>query len=229
MWRPGFVTVPSPTLLAGAVCLCRDDFGDKVLELPDGRIVKLFRSKRRLSSNTFFPYARRFARAAARLQARGIPTVEVIGLYRVPDLDRDAVVYHKVPGESLRAAVAARPDQAAPLLPRLAGMLALLHQRGVFFRSVHFGNWLVDGADPARWTLIDILDTQFWPCPLWLGARVRNFRQLIRYRVDREVLQAYGVDRFLRDYTAAAGFSPARETAFRRRLAGRDAFFAVQP
>jgi hypothetical protein len=227
MWRPGFVTVPSPTLLAGATCLCRDDFGEKVLELPDGRIVKLFRCKRRLSSNTFFPYARRFARAAARLRDRGVSTVEVLGLYRLPDRDRDAVVYRKVAGEALRAALVARPEQAGVLLPRLAGMLALLHQRGVFFRSVHFGNWLVDAADPARWTLIDILDTQFWPCPLWLGARVRNFRQLIRYRVDREALQAFGVDRFLREYAVAAGFSPGREAAFRRRLARKDAFFAA--
>lgn len=229
MWRHRFVTVPSPALLAGAVCLCRDDFGDKVLELPDGRIVKLFRRKRRLSSNTFFPYARRFARAAARLRDRGVPTVEVLALHRLPDLERDAVVYRKVEGEALRTLLTARPEQADVLLPRLAGMLALLHQRGVFFRSVHFGNWLVDAADPGRWTLIDILDTQFRPWPLWLGARVRNFRHLIRYRVDREALQAFGVDRFLREYAAAAGFSPGREQAFRKRLAGRDAFFAAGP
>ncbi|MFM1769547.1 MAG: hypothetical protein RJA22_2076 [Verrucomicrobiota bacterium] len=226
MWRPAFVRIPSPTLLAGAVSLCRDDFGDKVLELPDGRIAKLFRRKRRLSSNLFLPYARRFARAAARLRRRGVPTVEILGLYRLPDLDRDAVVYRKVEGMALREALAADPGRAAVLLPRLAGLLATLHERGVLFRSVHFGNWLVTPADPGRWTLIDILDTAFRPWPLGVGARVRNFRHLIRYRVDREALAAYGVERFVGDYAAAAGLPAARAKALRGRLARLDPFFA---
>ena len=48
-------------LRKGAQVLEADGSGDKVLRLADGRMLKLFRRKRLLSSALFFPYAQRFA------------------------------------------------------------------------------------------------------------------------------------------------------------------------
>ena len=62
-------------LRAGAVVLEADGFGEKVLQLADGRILKLFRRKRLLSSALYYPYARRFADNAHKLAAIGVPVV----------------------------------------------------------------------------------------------------------------------------------------------------------
>ena len=64
-------------LSAGAQELEKDLYGPKVLLTPEGRIIKLFRRKRRLSTNSLYPYARRFQRNAQRLRRYGVPTVEV--------------------------------------------------------------------------------------------------------------------------------------------------------
>lgn len=223
MTRIPFVTCASETLVGGATSLSRDGFGEKVLELADGRIVKLFRSKRFFSSNTLFPYAKRFVRVTRELIRRGIPTVEVLGLYDLPDISRHAVVYRKIQGETLRAALT-RTRTPDLLLARLAEFLASLHKRGVYFRSLHFANFLV--GPPEGLTLIDVLDTKFWPCSLWLSLRARNFRHLIRYQVDRQALTSFGVKRFVHCYLAAAGLSAWRQKRFLRRLDRVDEFFA---
>ena len=49
------------SLRAGATVLEADKHGDKVLRLPDGNFVKLFRRKRLISSAALYPYAQRFA------------------------------------------------------------------------------------------------------------------------------------------------------------------------
>jgi hypothetical protein len=46
---------------AGATVLEADGFGDKVLRLADGTMLKLFRRKRLFSSAAWYPYAQRFA------------------------------------------------------------------------------------------------------------------------------------------------------------------------
>jgi hypothetical protein len=223
MARIKFSTCSYETLAGGAISLCRDGFGEKVLELPDGRIIKLFRSKRFFSSNTLFPYAKRFARVARELARRGIPTVEVVGLYRLPDVSRQAVVYRKIEGETLRSTLARAPTPHF-LLARLAEFMASLHNKGVYFRSLHFTNLVC--RPPDSLALIDILDTKLWPGPLWPGLRARNFRHLIRYQVDREALAAFGVERFLHCYLTTAALPPRHQTRFLRRLARVDRFYA---
>ena len=89
-------------LRAGAVVLEADGFGEKVLQLADGRILKLFRRKRLLSSALYYPYARRFADNARKLAAIGVPVPAVEQVWRIPSLARDAVLYAPLPGISLR-------------------------------------------------------------------------------------------------------------------------------
>ena len=126
-------------MIEGARVISFDYYGDKVLELPDGRMVKLFRLKRRLSSALIWPYAKRFERGAGLLRELNIPTVEVVAGYRVKSLGRHAVVYRPLEGERLRDALK-DSKKSNDLLARFSAFLAELHEKGVYFRAIHFGN-----------------------------------------------------------------------------------------
>ena len=87
---------------AGATVLEADSFGEKVLLLTDGTVLKLFRRKRLFSSAAWYPYAQRFADNAAALDRLGIPVPQIIDVVRIPSLARDAVHYHPLVGRTLR-------------------------------------------------------------------------------------------------------------------------------
>lgn len=132
------------TMAKDAEVLTRDGYGEKVLRLPSGEFLKLFRRKRRLSSAAWNPYADRFALAAERLTKLDVPTVDVLEVFRVAEMERDIVRYRPLPGETLRDTLAASPNDA--LLSDFARFLAQLHERGVYFRAIHLGNVMVIGA-----------------------------------------------------------------------------------
>ncbi len=163
----------------------------KVYETPDGRIVKLFRVKRWFSTRTIFPPARRFVRNAARLAAAGVPSLHVERVAKAPHLRCQVVVYARLPGLSLRHALRNATSGEAEDLIRAAGeFVADIHGRGVYFRSMHFGNVLVD-PEKRVFSLIDILDLRVMGRPLGLSRRRRNFKHLIRYDEDRQQLREH--------------------------------------
>jgi hypothetical protein len=84
----------------------------------------------------------------------------------------------------------------------LARYLAQLHDKGVYFRSIHFGNIIVDEA--GAFALIDVADTRFKGRSLGNGERARNFRHLLRYPEDRQALARFGNERFVHEYLQAA-------------------------
>lgn len=193
-------------LIDGGRTLAHDTHGAKVIETNDGRMVKLFRTKRLLSAAQWNPYAKRFARNALRLSSLGFPTIEVVAVCRVREIRRDIAVYRRLEGETLRDVLHDAPAEANDLFPRLADLLARLHRHGILFRSIHFGNVLVmrDGV----LGLIDVADMRKRPLgALTLGQRSRNFRHMLRYAEDRDALAAYGVERFLADYKLASGLN----------------------
>ncbi|MBS3810170.1 MAG: hypothetical protein KGY38_08455 [Desulfobacterales bacterium] len=65
-------------LRKGAHVLSRDFFGDKVLRLRDGSMLKLFRVKRLFSSARVRPYSLRFVRNAEKLNQMNISSVRII-------------------------------------------------------------------------------------------------------------------------------------------------------
>src|SRR5690606_14459427 len=161
-------------LIDGGRTLAHDTHGAKVIETNDGRMVKLFRTKRLLSAAQWNPYAKRFARNALRLSSLGFPTIEVVAVCRVREIRRDIAVYRRLEGETLRDVLHDAPAEANDLFPRLADLLARLHRHGILFRSIHFGNVLVmrDGV----LGLIDVADMRKRPLgALPLGPRSRNF------------------------------------------------------
>ncbi len=189
-------------LIAGAAVLERDRHGDKVLRLADGSYLKLFRRKRLISSAAWYPYAQRFADNALALAERRIPCPEVLGLYRIPAIRRDAVRYRPLAGRTLRQLIGEGAETAG-LRERLGGFVARLHAAGIYFRSLHLGNIVLTPSGELG--LIDIADLRAGGRPLPPHRRRRNLQHLLRDAADRAWLQAGG----------GAGFEAAYRQALR--------------
>jgi tRNA A-37 threonylcarbamoyl transferase component Bud32 len=170
----------------GVEILASDSFGEKVLRLKDGSIIKLFRTKRIISSSFFYPYALRFANNASKLSTRGIRTVKVIDAYKIPSIKRTAVHYEELEGEMLRNRIIEYPMNGE-ITVRLAAFVAKLHNEGIYFRSLHFGNIIITSDN--SFGLIDIADMKIKVHPLSISMRIRNFSHLTRYEADRSFLK----------------------------------------
>ncbi len=199
---------PAPnyqSLRSGAQVIEADGYGEKVLRLRDGSYLKLFRRKRLLSSAIWYPYAHRFADNADMLARLGVACPRIIGVYRFADIQRDAVHYQPLPGSTLRQLIeSAPPDIDSPALrTRLGHFVARLHERGVFFRSIHLGNIVVD--DGGCFGLIDIADMRIGRGPLSRIRRRRNLVHMMRYREDALWLLGDHGRAFAEGYSAETG------------------------
>ena len=163
----------------GAVVLEFDRFGDKVLRLSDGTMLKLFRRKRLLTSAALFPYARRFARNALTLARLGIPVPQVIVVGRIPELARDFVHYRPLAGSTLRELARSGLDaeRQQQLRAQLTTFIIHLHDLGVYFRSLHIGNVVLTPEE--RFGLIDFSDLRIYPWSLGPYLRQRNMRRML--------------------------------------------------
>jgi len=180
-------------LRAGAEVMEADSFGDKVLRLADGTILKLFRRKRLLSSAAWYPYAQRFADNAVAMRRRGIAVPEIIAIVRIPAIARDAVHYHPLPGESLRQLLRAgmEPDERQNLRSAFTRFVIELHEKGIYFRSLHLGNVLQ--LPDGHFGLIDIADARLRPWRLSIHLRRRNLRLLLAAAGEGELIDAAAV------------------------------------
>lgn len=175
-------------LRANAEIIEADRYGEKVLRLADGRMLKLFRRKRLVSSAAWYPYAQRFADNCAALSTRGIPCPEVIAVYRFREMKRDAVLYQPLPGETIRQLRAAgiSAEDAARLRQAIARFIGTLHDRGIYFRSLHLGN--IVRTPEGELGLIDVADMTVRKGALSRMTRRRNMQHLLRYRNDADWL-----------------------------------------
>jgi len=94
-------------------------------------------------------------------------------------------LYTPLPGESIESLHCRSPNETRELLPALAAFVRTLHNRGVYFRSLHLGNILYLGH--SKFGLIDVLDMQFKRGPLnrWLVRR--NLAHLTKHLHRHEV------------------------------------------
>ncbi|MEZ5480832.1 MAG: hypothetical protein R3E73_01270 [Porticoccaceae bacterium] len=169
------------TLREDATVIEADSHDDKVLLLRDGTYLKLFRVKRLITSARFSPYSKRFARNANKLRALGIPTISVIQTYRIPSIQRTAVHYSPLTGNTLRN-LPNGIDEA--LAEKLGKFIRELHDKGIYFRSLHLGNVVL--TPDNKLGLIDIADMTIYRKPLTDNQAIRNFRHLTRYKGDCE-------------------------------------------
>lgn len=174
----------------------QDRHGLKVLHLADGTFLKLFRRKSWLSKTVLFPPAKRFAANADKLHALGIPCPVVLGLYQMSKPYRSIVHYQPLEGPTLRQLLDEHPAEAQlELFLDLAKFVASLHDRGVYFRSLHMGN-IVRTPEGAL-GLIDISDMRCTGRPLSAGMRARNYRHLLRYEADWALVDPSVISTFI--------------------------------
>lgn len=170
-----------------------DLYGDKVLLLADGTYLKLFRVKRLFSAARFYPYSKRFVKNVRKLMEKGIPTVTVVEAYRIPSIGRTAVHYYPLTGKTLRKL--GKLDMI--IANKLGKFIRELHEKGIYFRSLHLGNIVV--SQENRLGLIDVADMKIAKGPLSEELRFRNFQHIARYREDIETLQPH-LGSFLQGY-----------------------------
>jgi tRNA A-37 threonylcarbamoyl transferase component Bud32 len=202
-------------LTEGATVLEQDGFGIKVMRLPNQRILKLFRRKRLLSSQLWAPHAQRFAQNAKTLLAKGIPTIQVESVFTVNEINRQAVLYHELPGTTLRQWLREHNgDNAEALIQQFGRFVAKLHAEGILFRSLHFGNVLVTPEQDLA--LIDIVDMSFrHRGALTTKQRIRNFNHIARYAEDRALFTQTGEQSFIEAYLTACQLAPEVQTILR--------------
>ena len=175
-------------LREGAEVLEADHCGEKVLRLTDGTIFKLFRRKRLLSSATLYPYARRFVANASVLAKLGIPVPRILQLARIQSIERDAVHYAPLAGTTLRemARAGLEPAQERALKEAFTRFVIGLHNKGIYFRSLHIGN--VVYTPDGQLGLIDFSDLRIHPWPLGRYLRARNMRRMAGIAEERDWL-----------------------------------------
>lgn len=172
-------------LRSSAKVLEADGYGDKVLLLTDGRIMKLFRIKKILTSARIFPYNKRFASNREVLVKQDVPTVSDVSCFKLPSRKRYGVFYQPLEGETLRRLGLA--DQLTLENCADAGsFVAGLHDKGILFRSIHLGNIVL--CTDGRIGLIDIADMSRQPLALVKSQRLRNFRHMFRPREEQAYL-----------------------------------------
>ncbi|MCK9261609.1 MAG: toluene tolerance protein [Azoarcus sp.] len=174
---------------AGARVIEQDEYGEKVLLLPDGTYLKLFRRKRVLTSAAWKPYAQRFVENAAALRRLDIPCPQVLKHYRIPAISRDAVHYLPLEGKTIRQVISdgLSEARATALRSQLLEFIKHIHSLGIFFRSAHLGNIVL--TPEGTLGLIDISDLKISWFALGPFRRRRNLRHVLRCREDREWLR----------------------------------------
>lgn len=193
--------------------LQEDSHGVKLLALPNGsQFIKIFRRKKLISSTLLKPYAKRFRDNAKRLNQLGIPTVKVNKVCYCRPQKRHLIFYLPLPGTDMRGLLS-RPidNEKTPMLEKFARLLANLHEKGIYFRSIHFGNIIVS-PDQKHLSLIDIADIKFYSSPLNMKRRLRNFKHFLRYPEDMKSLHQYGLPRFLEVYALESRLSRKETT-----------------
>lgn len=170
------------------------EHGVKVVRCNNGDFIKVFRIKRRFTLAQIFNPAREFCKKVEGLRQRGIDTLEPTDLYRFTHVPRWAVRYRPLQGETVRGLIQA--EQLTPrLIAELGQFIAHLHNKGIYFRSLHPGNVVLQPN--GQFGLIDVLDChfRFFHRPLNQWQRERNFQHFLRYedggKIERDLRVAY--------------------------------------
>lgn len=181
-----------------ATLIIADRMSPKIMRLDNGNFIKLFRRKKLISTALFSPHALRFANNALRLKTLGIATIAPLNITYCTQNKMHIVEYKPLAGSLLRD-ILQTGDMT--LMPQLIHFIAHLHQLGIYFRSLHFGNIIWNGKQLG---LIDIADMKIYQKPLSPRLRKRNHQHYLRYEQDNSIIKQYDMTRFMREYDAAS-------------------------
>ena len=183
----------------------KDSHGPKVIRLPNGELLKIFRSRRNPLLARLRPDARRFAERAERLEGLGIATPSI---RECAWIDRDkavsACLYEPLAGLPLDKLFRDARSEFDDLLPALAAYILKLHRLGIYFRSLHLGNIL--RTPDCDFGLIDFLDLRFKRRPLGRMLVRRNFAHLQGY-LQRRKIEGFPWAELMRCYDEASSSS----------------------
>ncbi len=176
-------------MVANAKILESDTYGPKVFLLEDGRFIKVFRRKRLVSSALLVPYSQRFIDNAEALKRKNIATLTPLQHYLLPDSRFRAVHYDPLQGKTLRGVSAETGFNWQSRIEQLAQFIRLLHDKGVYFRSLHLGN-IVECATGGL-GLIDISDMRIYRRALPDSLRRRNLLHFSSYLQRENLLDTF--------------------------------------
>lgn len=168
-------------LIATGKILEQDKLGVKVVKLDNNHYLKIFNHRKKISKSNIFCRSKRFERNALKLKRRGINTVEPTQVFKIKDSARDCIIYRGVDGNTVRQELE-KNLQKDPLSKKLGKYIAQLHETGIMFRSLHFGNIICCPND--NFALIDIDDMRVNIFKLYKKQRLRNFAHIFRYQID---------------------------------------------
>ena len=190
-------------LTADADVLAEDGFGEKVLRLKDGNILKLFRVKRWWSSALLVNYAKRFYNNAQLLTQKNVNTVKILRYIDIPAIKRSGVIYEPLSGDNIRD-IATRHNHilTTDIIVRLGAFIAELHNKGIYFRSLHLGNIILTAENELG--IIDIADLKIHKKSLSINLRLRYMPHMKRYEKDIALLQCDQNNLFVEAYVAGA-------------------------
>jgi len=183
-------------LIHEAQVIEQDKRGTKVALLKNGQYFKVFRKKSLFSSNTFYSYARSFCRNAKRLAMLGVPTINITQLYAL-ETGEYAVTYEPLEGTTVLDLLKSKQlthDKAE----LLGEFIAHLHDKGVLFKSLHFGNIVL--MPNGSFGLIDIASMSIYPWRLGCKKRLKNFDGFWRTFEHKYMFGLEGIQAFTKGY-----------------------------
>lgn len=160
------------TIIDNSTLLEADASGPKVLLTSKRTIIKIFRRKRLLSSALWRPYSLRFIKNAEKLGKLGIPSITPIRHIKIAKHPITAVEYFPLEGRTLQEIYHEDPLKLTRKSNDVKKFIYTLHEKGIYFRSLHLGNIVV--TPDGKFGLIDIADMRFFGKPLSTGQKKRN-------------------------------------------------------
>lgn len=149
-----------------------------------------------LSSSRWRPYSTRFIKNAELLKQKGIHTPEIISHMRIARSHVHLVQYYSLPGKSIRELLEHHPEQVD--IPSLAQYIYNLHEKGIVFRAIHFGN--IIQMPNQQYGLIDFTDVKFLNKPVPLIRRAANIATPLRYQQDVKNIKKSGLPNLRKRY-----------------------------
>jgi len=148
-------------------------------------VSKIWYKKKKLSSDWIYPYYMRFYRNSKKLLSHGIVAPKVRGIIKVNRTWIRMVTYEEIQGLTVRDILQHKKGNVS--ITKLAHFISRLHDKGIFFASLHMGN--IIKLESGDFGLIDVSNTHFFYFPLGLRNRARNLCNLLSYAKDIDLMQ----------------------------------------
>ena len=179
----------------------------------DNQIIKMFAlgNKKSFWRQYISPISNRFMKNARRLAELNVQTIQPCAWYRCKGYQYDVIVYPQCAGTSIYDLVEKNHD-VAPVLEKLARYIAELHQRKIYFRAGHGGNYLYTGDE--KFSLIDVDNTRF---SINLRRRAKNIVYIYQHSKESKIecFAAYPFSEFVETYFSVAKLKKKQEQKVR--------------